>query len=69
MAKIERMVTIYEKQGTLRSLKVNRNGLCQCGSGKKQKYCHPQEKVRYFSTKPKEQTEPEAVDLELKAVD
>lgn len=68
MARIERMVTVYENHGTLRSIKLNRNTTCSCGSGKKQKYCHPQEKARYFSDKPKA-AEPGTVDKKIETAD
>lgn len=47
------MATIYLNNGKpLLAMKVNRNDLCKCGSGKKAKKCCGT-KTRYFETKDK----------------
>jgi hypothetical protein len=50
----ERMVKFLAGDGPFRSLKMDRNGLCQCGSGKKQKKCCGTE-TRWYHTKPKKE--------------
>lgn len=50
-----RMVTYFKGDGSpMLSLKTNRNDLCECGSGKKQKKCCGAQS-KLYSSKPKKQ--------------
>ena len=55
MNRQKRMVTYFNGDGSpMLSLKTNRNALCECGSGKKQKKCCGAQS-KFYSSKPKEQ--------------
>lgn len=64
MTKQNRKVKFYPGNGSpFRTIKVNRNDPCRCGSGKKAKSCCGTE-TRMYHSKPT--PKPESVDIDLK---
>ena len=64
-----RMVTIYRGNGQpMKAKRYDRNALCECGSGKKQKKCCGTE-TKYFTKRKPEPEQPTPENDEKEAMD